>query len=184
MEQDIIPLRQARDEAKGRLRDIQDEIRLIEFNASNPDYALMGFGPQTQAAFEFFFFGRFIPYLLGGSDFLREESFAFLDFICERSGYRTDKRDLPSDAEHYRKHWQEIYDRANPPAPVSRDVRDITQSEILGELTRVRVREEYARQDAAAAADWRGDRETEIRRRVQVTPDPAKDYQPLRNIRT
>jgi len=118
-EQEIMPYRQERDQAQQRLARVQDDKNLTEFNASSPDYAYSGFGTKTSAFFQWGYFGRFVQTLLSGNKggHLWDEAVEFMDYLCERSGYRTEERKLPTDAEHYRKFWHEIYARANPPVP-------------------------------------------------------------------
>jgi hypothetical protein len=184
-EKDITPLLKARDEARDRLWWAAKDRRQLELNFSDPAYAYIGHGLKTSAFFQWGYFGFFVRVLLAGEQgFIWDEAISFMDYLCERSGYRTEGRNLPSEAENYRKHWQEIFDRANPPEPVSHDIREITQGEIRSGLTREMVRAESARQDAAAAADWRKDWETELLHRAQVPVDPAMAYQHLRDIRT
>jgi hypothetical protein len=185
IELDLFPLTRARDEAKARLADIQDDIRRTEFNASSPDYAYVGFGPKTASFFQWTFWGMFTRVLLKGDKggHLWDEAFAAMDFLALRSGYRTENRDLPSEADHYRKFWQDVYDRANPPEPASFDVREIAQGELIREASQEAAHRLSARMDAAVAAEWRGDRRHELERRVTPS-DPAKEWQPLRSVRT
>ena len=113
------PLRSARDLYRARLREVQDTIRLTKLNASNPKLAYMGYGPTTDSFTNWWLWGLFVPVLLAGDNThnLWGEAFAAMDFVCERSGYRTEGRDLPKDADRYRRLWDDFYHDANPPEP-------------------------------------------------------------------
>lgn len=160
------PLRRTRDEAKAALRDAQDELRQTEFNASDKNYALMGYGPSTTAFANWWLFGMFVPVLLSGDDshFLWSQAMKAMEFVCLRSGFRTEGRDLPKESETYRRYWNEIYSNANPPepAPTGREVIDADKAFVSAGI---KARIEQARLDRDVFEDHR-----------TPVPKPVRDY--------
>lgn len=189
MERDILPLRQARDEAQQRLFWASRDRADIELNVSDPALAYIGWGPSTDA------FTWWLPYFAGRtlhfgqrdemgieSGRLREKALDYLSWLCERTGFRTDKLSQ-RDALNISREWDEIYRNANQPEPAGHDVRQLAQGGLLNELAQEKAHELSARLDEAAAADWRGDSRAVLENAVRVTPAPEKDYQRLSSIR-
>lgn len=127
-------------------------------------YAYMGFGTSTDAFANWWIFGSFIPVLPAGDDshFLWAQAIKAMEFTCLRSGFRTDGRDLPKEADTYRKYWDEIYSAHNPeqPTPSGREVIDAETALVSAGI---QARIEQARLDRTITEDHR-------------QPDPRRAY--------
>ena len=153
----IYPLRQARDQAQVRLDEAFRARRGLEQNCS-PVWAYFALGPSTMAYKTYrVVAGALAPVLASGnSDYYEwDAGIAWLEFLCERTGFRTDH--LPKDSERYRRQWDDILAQANPPQP------PLTGAEVIGQM--------HARYESAALAK-RGER----------TVQPVEDHR-LRPVR-
>ena len=169
------PLRDTRDKCRASLREIQDEIRLTKLNASSPKLAYAGFGPSTDSFTNWWMWGLFVPVLLAGdkSHNLWNEAIAAMDFVAERSGYRTEGRDLPKDADRYRALWDSFYADANSAerAPTGKEVVESDKAFVEAGIS---ARLQQAALDRNVTEDHR-------------RPKPAREYmdvQRLRNVKT
>jgi hypothetical protein len=175
MERDIMPLRQARDEAQNHLYWASRDREGIEFNISDPRYAYVGHGPETDAfkwwltyfAARTLQFGqRDDPGIESGR--LHERAIDFLEFLCVRTGYRTDKLSQ-RDADNMRRYWDEIYNRAQDPGPVPSGADIVAQTFFEGAGSAAVAREQ-ARLEHTVTEDHR-------------KPDPVKQVQRLHEVR-
>jgi hypothetical protein len=77
----------------------------------NGIFAYLGQGRKT-IAYKTFRFGLVLRAAMEDGHPEHRDARKHLDYICERSGYRTDH--LPKDAERYKKMWDQVYADANP----------------------------------------------------------------------
>lgn len=174
-ERDLAPLRQARDQAKNRLYWAGRERENIELNVSDPKFAYIGHGPDTDC-FRWwltFFSGRTLqfgqrdePGIESGR--LHEKALEYLEFLCARTGYRTDQLSQ-RDAESIRKYWDDLYSSANQPGPVPSGGDVIAAIHAEG-MNSAQVRREQGAMDRTITEDHR-------------KPDPVKQVQRLREVR-
>lgn len=123
MEQDLAPLRTARDEAKNRLYWAQRDVANIELNTSDIAFAFMGYGPGTDAFQYWYLFGFFVMPLVTGHPVLHAEAMENLSFLCRRTGFRTDELSA-EDSRKAKAYWDNVYEKANQagPAPSGAEV--------------------------------------------------------------
>jgi hypothetical protein len=161
-------LRDAWKVAVAELRHASTERAALETNIE--DFPYWGLGSATDA-YQVWRAnaGHLVPLLLRGEEGVQEwdAAIAWMDDLCLRSGYRTDH--LPTYAERYREAMRNhlAATDSTQPAPSAGEV--------------MRGTEAYARSQARVPSDnWEYVPHVNP---LRASPDPAKVYQPLRNIR-
>jgi hypothetical protein len=113
MDTDLSPLRDACRTAQRNLRAAQDDLTALEIVISDPAYAYIGPGKQT-ASYSTFRWGLALRAAFEGFHPERDEAEEHVCWLLERSGFRPE---LSKDADRYRKHWDAVFENANPPEP-------------------------------------------------------------------
>ena len=172
MERDITPLRTARDEAKNRLYWARRDVADIEFNTSDTAYAFIGYGPKTEAFQFWYLFGFFVMPLITGHPFLHAEAMENLEFLCRRTGYRTDELSK-EDSRKAKAYWDALYEEANQDGPAP------SGAEVVSGFHQ----QQFANWKATAEQS-RLDHDVVEDHRQPVPPRLEFDYQRLSSVRT
>lgn len=172
MEKDLAPLRTARGEARDRLFWAQRDVANIELNTCDKAYAFMGFGPDTDAFQYYYLFGAWTLPLITGHPFLHAEAMENLEWLCKRTGYRTDELSK-QDSERAKKYWDSVYEKANQPGPVPSGAEVVSGFHQQMQAN-MKVSQEQGHLDRTRVEDHR----------KPAAPRPELDYQRLANIKT
>jgi flagellar biosynthesis chaperone FliJ len=113
MDTELAPLRNAQQTAQRNLTEAQQSLDNLELIVSNPAFAFMGEGRRT-ASYSAFRWGLALRAAFEGNHPERDEAEDHVTWLLERSGFRPE---LSKDADRYRKHWDAVFEAANPPEP-------------------------------------------------------------------
>ena len=172
MERDLAPLRTARDEAKDRLYWASKDRVNADMNVSDKLFAYLGYGPETDAFQYWYFLGFFVIPLITGDDILYDRAYEYLEWLCVRTGYRTDKLSK-ADAEKAKRYWDALYDKANQDGPAP------SGAEVVSGFHQ----QQFANWKATAEQS-RLDHDVVEDHRIPKPPRVQLDYQRLSSVRT